>query len=470
MMNTCRFLLAGLGLALLPSLASADEAAGLHLPVWSLLPFVLVLLAIALLPVLTPHFWHTNRSKAVVMTLLGAPVALYLLALGPGTGGQSVSSLVHGVTEYASFITLLAALYTVSGGIVLRGDIQARPITNVAFLALGAVLANFIGTTGASMLLIRPVLQINQERRQTSHIPVFFIFIVSNLGGLLTPLGDPPLFLGFLNGVDFFWTLSLWPQWLVAISIVLAIFYIWDVWAYRHETAEAILEDIAHIEPIRVRGLINIWFLAGILLAVVLQSEKVSTACTAAVRNLVPCPDLQITRPWGEMLMILMAIGSLWLTPRQLREDNGFSWNAIVEVAVLFAGIFVTMVPALAWLSEHGPSFGVTQPWQYFWMSGSLSSFLDNAPTYMAFATMAAGPHRLEWLVAEQPLVLQAISCGAVFMGANTYIGNGPNFMVKAIADEAGFKTPSFFGYMLYSGAILLPTFVLLTWLFFPPG
>lgn len=439
----------------------------LHLPAWSMVPFVLVLVGIAVLPLAAGHFWHSNRNKAIVMTVLAAPVAVYLLWLSDQTEGQSVQALRHGITEYASFIILLAALYTVSGGIALRGDIQARPLTNTAFLALGAVLANIIGTTGASMLLIRPVLQINQERRVTRHIPVFFIFTVANLGGLLTPLGDPPLFLGFLNGVDFFWTLSLWPHWLFANGLVLCIFFIWDIWAYRHETPQAIAEDIAHIEPLRVRGLINLLFLAGILVAVVLQSPQASDACQAFFMRFFACPSLHITRPWGEVLLLLMAFGSWWLTLRQLHEDNSFGWEAIVEVAVLFAGIFVTMVPALAWVSEHGPELGITRPWQYFWLTGGLSSFLDNAPTYLTFATLAAGSHDLDSLALNEPLVLQAISCGAVFMGANTYIGNGPNFMVKAIADQAGFKTPSFFGYMLYSGLILLPIFVVVTLVFF---
>lgn len=432
-----------------------------------MLPFVLVLLCIALVPLRFGHFWHLQRNKTLLMAVLALPVVAYLILIGPATEGESTHALLHALAEYASFIILLGALYTVAGGIVLRGDIQARPLTNTVFLALGAVLANFIGTTGASMLLIRPVLQINQERRQTRHIPVFFIFIVSNLGGVLTPLGDPPLFLGFLNGVDFFWTLRLTPHWLVANAIVLLIFFVWDTWAYRHESSEALAEDVAHIEPLRVRGLINLVFLAGILLAVLLQSEAVSEACRAQLARLFPCPPLRIARPWAEGLMLLSALGSLWLTPRQLRADNGFSWGAIIEVAILFAGIFVTMVPALAWLSEHGPEFGIDQPWEYFWLTGMLSSFLDNAPTYMTLATLAAGPHDLGWLMVNNPHVLQAVSCGAVFMGANTYIGNGPNFMVKAIADEAGFHTPSFFGYMLYSGCILLPTFVLLTFIFF---
>jgi Na+/H+ antiporter NhaD/arsenite permease-like protein len=440
-----------IGLLTLPlTAAAAEKEAPLDLPVWTALPFVLLLLAIAVLPLVAGHFWHRNRNKALVAALLALPVAGYLIYLGPETGQRSTHALVHELEQYLSFILLLACLYSVSGGIVLQGDIAARPLTNTGLLALGAVLANFIGTTGASMLLIRPVLRINRQRQRTGHVPLFFIFTVSNLGGLLTPLGDPPLFLGFLNGVDFFWTLALWPQWLVANGVVLTVFLVWDTLAYRREERQAVAADLRQIEPLRVRGLVNFLFLGGVLAAVVLQPV--------------------LPRYASEALMAAMGLLSLGLTPRDLRQANGFSWGPIVEVALLFAGIFVTMVPALALLRVHGPRFGVTEPWQYFWLTGSLSSFLDNAPTYLTFASMAAGPHDFAWLSQQEPLLLAAISCGAVFMGANTYIGNGPNFMVKAIADEAGVRTPSFFGYMAYSGLILLPVFVLITWLFFPPG
>lgn len=423
----------------------------MDLPFWTVVPFVLLLLAIALMPIAAEKFWHRNRNKALVAALFAAPVAAYLLYLGPATGRR----LMCAMEEYASFIILLASLYVVSGGVVLRGDIQAKPWTNTAFLAVGAVLANFIGTTGASMLLIRPLLQTNQERQQTRHLPIFFIFIVSNLGGLLTPLGDPPLFLGFLHGVDFFWTLSLWRPWLLANSFLLGLFLVWDTLAYRRESPQAIARDVRQIEPLHIKGLINLVFLAGIVAAVLFQSDQIAgDNCT-------------LTHPWGELVMLAMAGLSLWLTPREVHKANNFSWGPFLEVAVLFAGIFVTMTPALAWLRQHGQEFGVTEPWQYFWLTGSLSSFLDNAPTYLALATLAAGRESIGALTVNQPLILQAISCGAVFMGAMTYIGNGPNFMVKAIAQEAGLRPPGFLGYLGYSCAILLPLFVAITFLFF---
>ena len=440
-------------------------AGPLDLPLWSVGPFVLLLLAIAILPLLAEHFWHRNRNKLLVSALLAAPVAGYLIYLGPA----STAALSHEIQQYASFIILLAALYTVSGGIVLQGDIPGRPLTNAAFLASGAVLANFIGTTGASILLIRAVLRINKQRQNTRHLPVFFIILVSNLGGLLTPLGDPPLFLGFLNGVDFFWTLSLWPQWLTANGAVLLIFLIWDTIAFRRETPEAIRREIRHFVPLRLKGLINLVFLAGILAAALFQSEKVAAPCRDWIRGFLPgCPELLLQKPWGEIVMLAMALLSLALTPSRLRHLNGFTWGPLLEVAILFAGIFVTMVPALHLLAAHGHEFGVTAPWQYFWLTGLLSSFLDNAPTYMVFATLAAGsPEAIGGLAGANPRLLEAISCGAVFMGANTYIGNGPNFMVKAIADEAGFRMPTFVGYLVYSSAILLPVFAVVTVVFF---
>lgn len=480
-----------IGLLILPSVAFGADSVQLDCPLWSGLPFVLMLLGIALLPLGAHRFWERNRNKALFAAILSAPVAIYLVSSGPVLGAPGDGDfirqlweaspgplnsllghagthlLLHTMGEYLSFIILLASLYTVSGGIVLTGDIQARPLTNTAVLAFGALLANVIGTTGASMLLIRPLLQINQERQHTRHLPVFFIFVVSNLGGLLLPLGDPPLFLGFLQGVRFTWTLSLWPQWLVANVIVLTVFFVWDTFAYRRESPAAIREDVTHIEPMRVRGLVNVLFLAGILAAVAFQSAELSGACTALVNRVVPCPSLRVARPWAELLMVVMALLSLAATPRGLRKLHDFTWGAIIEVAVLFAGIFITMIPALAWLGQHGPELGITKPWQYFWLSGGLSSFLDNAPTYLTFATLAAGPHDFAWLMTRKPLLLAAVSTGSVFMGANSYIGNGPNFMVKAIADSAGIKTPSFFGYMAYSGMILIPVFLLITLLFF---
>jgi Na+/H+ antiporter NhaD/arsenite permease-like protein len=435
---------------------AATGQAPLDLPAWSVVPFGLLLLAIAMLPVAAGHFWHQHRNRVLVVTLLAVPVAAYLAYFQWRTGQPALSALAHELGQYVSFILLLGSLYVISGGIVLTGDVRPRPLTNTGFLALGAVLANLIGTTGASVLLIRPLLRINGSRRHVAHLPVFFIFTVSNLGGLLTPLGDPPLFLGFLNGVPFTWTLSLWPHWLVTNGIVLGIFFVWDLLAYRREA----LPPPAPVGQIRaalgLRGFVNLPLLAGTIGGVLVQEQFAS--------------------PWGEIVggatLLVMALLSLALTPRALRAENRFTWEPILEVAVLFAGIFVTMVPALAFLEAHSKDLGLTRPWEYFWLTGGLSGFLDNAPTYVTFATLAAGSTDFSLLVHDRvpgidgPLVLQAISCGAVFMGAMTYIGNGPNFMVKAIADQSGIRAPSFFGYLAYSSAILLPVFLLVTVLF----
>jgi Na+/H+ antiporter NhaD/arsenite permease-like protein len=440
---------------LLPASAWAAGDGPLDLPAWSVTPFALLLLAIAVLPVAAEHFWHSNRNKAIVAALCALPAAGYLIGVQLLTGRPTVSALVHELGKYLAFIILLGSLYTVSGGLVLQGDIRARPLVNTAFLAFGAALANLVGTTGASMLLIRPVLRINKERTNSKHVPLFFIFTVSNLGGLLTPLGDPPLFLGFLNGVPFTWTLAFWPAWLLVNGIVLVIFFVWDALAFRREPRRA--EAGAPLDRrLRLSGLVNLPLLAGIIVGVLIQGAL---------------PD-----PWGELsgaiVMVVMAGLSLQLTGRGLREANHFSWGPILEVAILFAGIFITMVPALELLGKHGKEAGISQPWQFFWLTGGLSAFLDNAPTYLTFATMAAGSRDFDVLVRNQaagmngPLVLAAISCGAVFLGALTYIGNGPNFMVKAIADEAGFRMPSFFGYLGYASIVLLPVFLLYTVLF----
>lgn len=442
--------------------AGAWAAGGdLHVPAVAAAPFALLLLAIAVLPLAAGHWWHANRNKAIVVAALGVPTALYLIAVGEA--GRA--ALWHELAEYFSFIALLVALYVISGAIVLRGDLVGRPRTNVAFLAAGAVLANLIGTTGASMILIRPILRINAERKRTGHIPVFFIFAVSNTGGLLTPLGDPPLFLGFLKGVDFFWTLTLWREWLLVNALVLGVFYAWDQIAYRREAAADIRTDHVRLHRLRVGGLaVNAPLLAVVLAGVLFQSPHVGRGAG----NLLGVGDLTLARPWGEGVMLAAAALSLLLSPKHLHKENRFAWGPIVEVAVLFAGIFVTMAPALALLKEHGPKLGVTEPWQFFWLTGGLSSFLDNAPTYVTFGTLAAGGDDFSGLAAARPLVLAAISCGAVFMGANSYIGNGPNFMVKAIAEEAGYPMPSFFGYILrYALPVLVPIFLVVTWVFF---
>ncbi|MFN4259486.1 MAG: sodium:proton antiporter [Gemmataceae bacterium] len=472
------------GVLLLPAMAVAAEHPPIELPFWTVIPFVALLLTIAILPLVAEHFWHRNRNKALVTVLFAAPVAAYLFYLGPTTHGASTEALTHEMQQYASFIILLGSLYTVAGGIFVQCRFPAHPLTNSALLGVGAVLANFIGTTGASMLLIRPMLRINRQRRNVIHVPIFFIFIVSNLGGLLTPLGDPPLFLGFLRGVDFFWTFRLWPQWLVAVGSVLLIFLVWDTIAFRREKPHAHPLPLPDILPpeeppltkrrLEVHGYINVLFLAGILAGVLLQSEELGANLAGWLAYLsITVGNVSLGFPEAEITMVVMALLSLVLTPRAYRQANDFNWSAITEVAVLFAGIFVTMVPALQLLSQYGHHFSIDQPRQYFWLTGVLSSFLDNAPTYVTFATLAGGSSNFSLLANNQVAgiagaqILQAISCGAVFMGANTYIGNGPNFMVKAMAEASGFRTPSFFGYLLYSIVILLPVFVLITVLFF---
>jgi Na+/H+ antiporter NhaD/arsenite permease-like protein len=452
----------------------------------SMAPFMVLLLTIALLPIVAGRFWHSNFRKAVVALVLSAPVVAYLYWLEQSTGEPALHRLEHSLLDYLDFIVLLAALYTVAGGVVVEGFWRPSPLLNTTLLAFGAVIGNFIGTTGASMLLIRPFLRINANRVSKKHLPVFFIFIVSNLGGLITPLGDPPLFLGFLQGVDFFWTLSLLPHWAVGAGCALLVFFICDSWAIQGEPENALTPTGEYTGLLRVRGGINFVFLGGILGTVLLLSKPVADAARAWLNQFFACPDLQFVPAskwvenfqqtgeifplWGGTVVLGMSLLSLLFTSRALRQANEFTWGAIIEVAVLFFGIFITMVPALEYLGRHSAELGITEPWQYFWLTGSLSSFLDNAPTYLTFATIASGGQDLGAfsMVNGQPnILLQAISVGAVFMGANTYIGNGPNFMVKAIADASGYPTPSFFGYMLYAIFILLPIFGLVTWLFF---
>jgi Na+/H+ antiporter NhaD/arsenite permease-like protein len=406
-------------------------------PLYSVLPFVIMLLAIAICPLTVPHLWESNRNKLIVSAILGAPILIFYLGRQPGT-------LLQMGEEYVSFLILLGGLYVIAGGILLRGDLEATPIVNTGFLGLGALLASFVGTTGASMLLIRPLLQTNRERRHVTLTVVFFIFLVSNIGGMLTPLGDPPLFLGYLQGVPFAWTFRLWLPWLVMSGILLATYFVWDTVQYTREPLAALRRDRTQLEPLRVRGWVNGGGLLGVVLAVAFLGA-----------------------PWREALILGLAALSLWRTPAQIRRANGFTSYPIVEVAVLFFGIFLTMLPALELLRLRGSELGVREPWQFFWASGLLSSFLDNAPTYLTFLALGQGLGLANEVVGVPHAVLVGISVGAVAMGANTYIGNAPNFMVKAIAEEAGVKMPSFFGYMLYSGCVLLPLFGLVTFLMF---
>jgi len=407
------------------------------LPLYSVLPFVAMLLAIAVCPLWMSHWWEPNRNKLVVAGALGLPVAgLYLVREPP--------ALLRMGEEYVSFIILLAGLFVIAGGIRLTGDLEATPLTNTAFLAIGSVLASLLGTTGASMLLIRPLLQTNRERTRVKHTVIFFIFLVSNIGGLLTPLGDPPLFLGYLQGVPFSWTFRLWPQWLVGVAALLLTYFVWDSIHHAREPLAALRRDRAQQEPLRLAGTLNGLWLAGVVVAVALLHE-----------------------PWRELAIVALATVSLWTTPGRIRHANGFTAYPILEVAALFFGIFLTMIPALELLRTRGSELGVREPWQFFWASGLLSSFLDNAPTYLTFLALGQGLRLADEVVGVPHATLAAISTGAVFMGANTYIGNAPNFMVKSIADEARVQMPSFFGYLAYSSLVLLPLFALVTRLFF---
>ena len=403
---------------------------------WAL-PFAGLLLAIAILPLAAPHFWDSNLRKLMVAGALALPVlALYAQA--------RPEALVHAASDYVSFIILLGGLFVISGGILLEGDLQATTRTNALLLGAGALCASFVGTTGASMLLIRPLLQTNRERKRVAHTVVFFIFLVSNIGGCLTPLGDPPLFLGYLAGVPFTWTLRLLPEWLLTVALVLAVYVVWDWRERARETLADLKRDFYEVRPLRIAGKDNLVLLLGVLAAVAL-----------------------LQAPWRELVIAGLAALSYFRTDRELHAANRFTFQPILEVAALFAGIFVTMLPALDLLRARGAELGVREPWQFFWASGMLSSFLDNAPTYLTFLALAKGLGLPPEVAGVPHEILRAISLGSVFMGANSYIGNGPNFMVRAIAEERGVRMPSFGGYMLYSGAVLLPIFVVVTLVFF---
>ncbi len=426
------------------AVASTSEL-GHRFPAWSIIPFALMLLAIAVLPLVAGRTWERNRNKAFLSVALGAPVAIWTALLDTG-------ALLHTASEYLAFIVLLGALFVIAGGVVVRGTLAGTPGLNAVLLGSGAVLASLIGTTGASMVLIRPLLRANSVRLRKSHVVVFFIFMAANAGGLLTPLGDPPLFLGYLRGVPFTWTLGLWKPWLLVNGALLVVFYIVDSTVFRREDLErpGDLDEIAvaHQIPIHIAGWGSLAYLGG-LLAVLLVSGTLR---------------LPVLVQTGAMLLVTALC---WLTtPRALRTENSFSWHPIVEVAILFAGIFATMIPPLAILNARGGELALHQPWQYFWATGALSSFLDNAPTYLVFASAASGQMgtdatNLGQLVASErgAELLTAISLGAVLMGANTYIGNGPNFMVKAIAEHAGVRMPGFFRYLGYSAVTLLPLY-----------
>jgi Na+/H+ antiporter NhaD/arsenite permease-like protein len=573
-------------------------------------PFAGLLLSIAIVPMVAGHWWHKNRNQLLVAVLWALPVLGYLLYLvvagDDRLACEASAGLIHAIEEYISFIALLGSLFIISGGILLKGDLQGKPGVNTAFLAVGAVLANVIGTTGASMLLIQPMLRTNAERQHAWHIPLFFIFLVSNIGGALTPIGDPPLFLGYLRGVPFWWTLTnLWWIWLPTVGVLLGVFFALDTVMYRKEDQPHREADQAQIEPLGIEGSANFLLLAGVIVAVLFLSpshgggehhqDEHGSGHGATLEQLEldghglagslmgtaraqAAPDRQAEHPddedqhreaghaqadgqapdgehaahteeaepgseehhhaaagtgagqqtatdgadphgsaghgadahgaasgqggeaWSldprdyflrEIVMALLAGLSLWVTSRRVRERDKFEYGPILEVAALFVGIFVAMVPATAMLQTHGASLGLKEPWQFFWVTGSLSAFLDNAPTYVTFASVACGmegngcetaTNLLPLTSGESLPILMAISLGAVFLGAGSYIGNGPNFMVRAIAEnytmetrtrgEDGtevtetlhpYKMPSFFGYIGYAALFLVPVFILVS-------
>ena len=456
-------------------------------PVWMITPFVTLLLCIAILPLVpaTSHWWEHNSSKSLVAATLGIlTLAYYFLVhqhpvlqhwpvpdkmVGP-TGsccnfGIAQTVFMNAIiNDFIPFIVLLFTLYTITGGIRVDGDLRATPLTNTIILAIGAVLASFIGTTGAAMVLIRLLLEVNKQRKIKAHTVVFFIFIVCNCGGVLTPLGDPPLFLGYLSGVKFWFTAHLFAEWAFVNGLLLVVYFLWDtLFAYSRETKEDLAKDDAEIVPLRIRGLTpNLFLLIGVVFSVMF---------------LAPSMPIYGWHPWfffREIVLLGLVFLSLALGSRAVRVANGFNYSAIIEVAVLFFGIFLCMQVPLQILAVDGQKLGIVEPVHFFWATGFLSSFLDNAPTYVVFFETAktllpASEHAAAIAATGVPVDvarLSAISLGAVFMGAMTYIGNGPNFMVKAIAEQSGVKMPSFFGYMVYSCLILLPILVAMTLIF----
>ncbi|MCW8164480.1 sodium:proton antiporter [Verminephrobacter aporrectodeae subsp. tuberculatae] len=457
-------------LAALPGTARAGEIDGSTLSLLWGVPFAGILLSIALLPLLAPHFWHHHFGKVAAAWAL-AFLLPFAARFGPGVAG---AGLVHVLlAEYLPFVLLLTALFTVAGGIHIRGNLHGSPGVNTAILAIGALLASFMGTTGASMLMIRPLIRANDDRQHVAHVVVFFIFIVSNAGGSLTPLGDPPLFLGFLKGVDFFWTAGhIFPETLFLVGALLLIFFALDSWYY-HRREELLPRDpTPDNRAIGFDGKAN-FVLLGAVVALVLLSGMWKSPVSFNIAG----TDVGLPGAVRDVGLILVTLASLRITPGQVHEDNRFGWAPMQEVALLFAGIFLTITPVIAMLraGAEGPFAaviaavtrpdGAPDPAMYFWATGILSSFLDNAPTYLVFFNTAGGDAAA--LMTRLAPTLAAISAGAVFMGANTYIGNAPNLMVKAIAEDRGVKMPGFFGYMLWAYCVLLPLFGVMTFIWF---
>ena len=430
---------------------------------WSLIPFGIMLLMIAIGPLVAEKWWESNINKLIVSLFLGVPTAVCLIM------GGMTHDLEHQVLfDYVPFIVLLLALFVITGGIHLSGDIKAKPWVNTLFLGIGYILASLMGTTGAAMLLIRPVITTNQQRKHTVHTILFFIALVANCGGLLTPLGDPPLFMLFLRGAPFTWFLSMLPEWAFTGALLLIIYYFVDRYYYAKEDWTNLANDSLEYEKLRLTGSINFVYLIGVILSVAFINE-----------GTIPQMGEEDAPLWLKFLreIVLLSLTglSLYTTKKEVRyTQNKFTWAPIIEVGVLFLGIFTTMTPALAYLKAHAAELGLNTPWQFYYSTGMLSSFLDNTPTAVAFHSVATGLTAEQMTAFACPIVagipgilLKAISLGAVMFGAMTYIGNGPNFMVKAIAEESGIKMPSFFGYMLkFSLVVLLPIYIIVQLIF----
>ncbi|CAN5137114.1 sodium:proton antiporter [soil metagenome] len=469
-MKPFRWFAAFVLLCLSPGLTFAASMDGRQLSVLWGVPFAGLLLSIALLPLMAPFFWHHHFGKVSAAWAL-AFLLPFAVVYGPGLAGYSFMHAL--LEEYIPFILLLTALFTVAGGIHIRGNLHGSPGLNTAILAIGAVLASFMGTTGASMLLIRPLVRANDNRLHKAHVVVFFIFIVSNAGGSLTPLGDPPLFLGFLKGVDFFWTVrQIFPETLFLVGALLAVFYAIDAWFYHRREELLPLDPTPDTRSVGFDGAANFWLLGAVAGLVLLSGIWKSDVVFDIAGTHVGLPGL--VRDAG---LVAVTFLSLNITTAKVHADNQFSWGPMLEVAKLFAGIFLTIIPVIAMLKAgtSGPfgavvssvtrPDGLPDPAMYFWATGVLSSFLDNAPTYLVFFNTAGGDAQA--MMTTFASTLAAISAGAVFMGANTYIGNAPNLMVKAIAEDRGVKMPSFFGYMLWSVGVLIPLFIIMTFIWF---
>ena len=437
----------------------------MEIPFWILLPFVAMLLCIAIAPLVAEEKWEKNLNKFAVSMVLGSVVAIWMVA-NNNAENEFTHKLVHQmVFDYVPFILLLTALFVVTGGIHVKGDIQATPKVNTLILAIGFVLASLMGTTGAAMLLIRPLLATNSQRKYTTHTVLFFIALVANTGGLLTPLGDPPLFLLYLRGAEFTWFLSLLPIWAFVGISLLVIYFLLDTYYYtKREALEHLMHDAREQEPIRIDGNINFLWLACVVASVMFINSGYIPAMGEEHAPIY----IKLLR---EIVLVAIIFLSLYTTKKQVREANHYSWAPIIEVAVLFVGIFATMTPALIYLNANAADLGLTKPWQFYYSAGTLSSFLDNAPTAVAFHSVATGLPMAEgvpMVAGVQEVLLKAIATASVFFGAMTYIGNGPNFMVKAIAEESGLRMPSFFGYMFkFSLVVLLPLYIIIQLIFF---